>query len=144
MQKDFKVIIAEYISLAIAIALIIFGMIFFKMQELSYKFAIFTLIGYSILELGFIATHLALNREYKLRQMITALFVSYSIFAIVLYYLEKYLSKYDELIVMYWLIYFIGIAILTTVFLLLNKFKKEKKMTLNDAIKAGKNNTKNN
>ena len=119
MARDFKVIIAEFITLFLALGLIIFSMIYFKI----------------------IATHLALNKNYKLKQMITALFSSYPIYGILLYYLEKYLAKYNELIAMYWLLFFIGIAVLTTIFLLLNRFKKEKKMSLQDYMKNGKNNS---
>lgn len=141
MARDFKVIIAEFITLFLALGLIIFSMIYFKMEEMSYRFSCFTIIFYGIVELGFIATHLALNKNYKLKQMITALFSSYPIYGILLYYLEKYLAKYNELIVMYWLLFFIGIAVLTIIFLLLNRFKKEKKMSLQDYMKNGKNNS---
>ena len=106
MARDFKVIIAEFITLFLALGLIIFSMIYFKMDEMSYRFSCFTIIFYGIVELGFIATHLALNKNYKLKQMITALFSSYPIYGILLYYLEKYLAKYNELIVMYWLLFF--------------------------------------
>ena len=138
MTKDFKVLLASIITYFVAFAFVIFSMIYFGLNELSYKMSIFILIGLAILELGFIATRLALNKEYKLRQFIVGLYSALAIYAIILYYVEKYVSSYDKLIVMYWLLYFLGIIIIVVVFLLLNKFIKPKEMTLNDYIKRQK------
>ena len=138
MPKDFKVLLASIISYFVAGALVVFSMIYFTLSELSYKMSIFVLIGVSILELGFIATRLAINKEYKLKQYIVAMYAALSIYSIVLYYVEKYVASYDKLIVMYWLLYFIGIIVIVVVFLLLNRFIKPKEMTLNDYIKRQK------
>ena len=94
---------------AIALALITFFMIYFKMEYSSFMATLIVTMGY-----GFLNILLMLVRviyKYEIKRLTAAIYATIVAVGVIGYYVLKYIGHYDEGKIIYWIVY-AGILIL--------------------------------
>ena len=117
----FKII--EFSLYGIALAISIFFMVFFKLENTSLFGVLYTVMALSFLEVVLLLVRVF----YKdlIKSLTPYVHVSYLVVALICYYILKHVDYYESYRLLYWLLYgFLSILALTISIILNYKIKK--------------------
>ena len=109
----------------VAIALIVFLMIYFKMGYNSFMGVMYTTIGYGFLNIVLMLIRVIYKNEIK--RLTAAIYASIVLIGVLGYYVIKYIGHYEDAKVIYWVVYFSVLALSISIMTVINfKLKSQK------------------
>ena len=115
-----------FINVATIVAIITL-LIIFKIDVLGYYITLWILMGVSILNIILVGFKEYFIKEYSSLKFTLVLHATYCVLNCGAYYLVKYVGGYEKFFYLYWLLSYLGTAIIIGVFVFLNyRFKDDK------------------
>jgi hypothetical protein len=104
--------------IVIAISLVVFLMVYFKMGYWSFMGTMIVTLSYAFLNIVLIL--IKVLQRYELKRLTAAVYASLVAIGVLGYYIIKYIGKYEDLRLIYWIVYAIVTVISVTVLTIIN------------------------
>ncbi len=104
--------------IVIAISLVVFLMVYFKMGYWSFMGTMIVTLSYGFLNI--VLMLIKVLQRYEIKRLTAAVYASLVAIGVLGYYIIKYIGKYDDLRLIYWIVYAIVTVISVTVLTIIN------------------------
>ena len=117
----------QYFFNVATVVAIITLLIIFKTDVLGYYITLWIIMGVSIINIILIGFKEYFIKEYSSKKYTLIMHATYCVLNCGAYYLVKYVEGYDKFFYLYWLLSYLGSAIIIAVFVFLNSRVKDDK-----------------
>ena len=104
--------------IVIAISLVVFLMVYFKMGYWSFMGTMIVTLSYGFLNI--VLMLIKVLQRYEIKRLTAAVYASLVAIGVLGYYIIKYIGKYEDLRLIYWIVYAIVTVISVTVLTIVN------------------------
>jgi hypothetical protein len=104
--------------IVIAISLVVFLMVYFKMGYWSFMGTMIVTLSYAFLNI--VLMLIKVLQRYEIKRLTAAVYASLVAIGVLGYYIIKYIGKYEDLRLIYWIVYAIVTVISVTVLTIIN------------------------
>ncbi|RIA75870.1 hypothetical protein EI71_01043 [Anaeroplasma bactoclasticum] len=104
--------------IVIAISLVVFLMVYFKMGYWSFMGTMIVTLSYGFLNI--VLMLIKVLQRYEIKRLTAAVYASLVAIGVLGYYIIKYIGKYEDLRLIYWIVYAIVTVISVTVLTIIN------------------------
>ena len=104
--------------IVVAISLVVFLMVYFKMGYWSFMGTMIVTLSYGFLNI--VLMLIKVLQRYEIKRLTAAVYASLVAIGVLGYYIIKYIGKYEDLRLIYWIVYAIVTVISVTVLTIIN------------------------
>ncbi len=104
--------------IVVSISLVVFLMVYFKMGYWSFMGTMIVTLSYGFLNI--VLMLIKVLQRYEIKRLTAAVYASLVAIGVLGYYIIKYIGKYDDLRLIYWIVYAIVTVISVTVLTIIN------------------------
>ncbi len=104
--------------IVVSISLVVFLMVYFKMGYWSFMGTMIVTLSYGFLNI--VLMLIKVLQRYEIKRLTAAVYASLVAIGFLGYYIIKYIGKYEDLRLIYWIVYAIVTVISVTVLTIIN------------------------
>ena len=104
--------------IVVSISLVVFLMVYFKMGYWSFMGTMIVTLSYGFLNI--VLMLIKVLQRYEIKRLTAAVYASLVAIGVLGYYIIKYIGKYEDLRLIYWIVYAIVTVISVTVLTIIN------------------------